>query len=193
MPDQPITPAPLPPADADAKAPDAATTQDHPPKTFTQEDVDRVVSDRLTRERGKYADYDDLKVKAAEYDKAQDAAKSAEQRAADEAARAQQSAREATERADRAELGVEHSIGKDFLDLLGGGTREDMSARAQRLGPLLAAQRENEQIKAELAALRDGKTPPSQRPTVNLQSGASPAPEQQDDAFPAHWISQRAN
>ena len=123
----------------------------------------------------------------------EDAAKSAEQRAADEAARAQQSAREATERADRAELGVEHSIGKDFLDLLGGGTREDMSARAQRLGPLLAAQRENEQIKAELAALRDGKTPPSQRPTVNLQSGASPAPEQQDDAFPAHWIPQRAN
>ena len=172
MPDQPITPAPLPPADADAKAPDAATTQDHPPKTFTQEDV---------------------KVKAAEYDKAQDAAKSAEQRAADQAQKAADDARIAGERADRAELGVEHGIGKDFLDLLGGGTREDMSARAQRLGPLLAAQRENEQIKAELAALRDGKTPPSQRPTVNLQSGASPAPEQQDDAFPAHWIPQRAN
>ena len=192
MSDQPITPASLPPADADTKAPDAATTQD-PPKTFTQEDVDRVVSDRLTRERGKYADYDDLKVKAAEYDKAQDAAKSAEQRAAEQAQKAADDARIAGERADRAELGVEHGIGKDFLDLLGGGTREDMSARAQRLGPLLAAQRENEQIKAELAALRDGKTPPSQRPTVNLQSGASPAPEQQDDAFPAHWIPQRAN
>ena len=192
MSDQPITPAPLPPADASTKAPDAASTQD-PPKTFTHEDVDRVVSDRLTRERGKFADYDDLKVKAAEYDKAQDAAKSAEQRAAEQARKAADDARIAGERADRAELGVEHGIGKDYLDLLGGGTREDMSARAQRLGPLLAAQRENEQFKAELAALRDGKTPPSQRPIVNLQSGASPAPEQQDDAFPAHWIPQRAN
>ena len=79
----------------------------------------------------------------------EDAAKSAEQRAADEAARAQQSAREATERADRAELGVEHSIGKDFLDLLGGGSREDMASRAERLAPLLAAQRDNEQLRAE--------------------------------------------
>ena len=123
----------------------------------------------------------------------EDAAKSAEQRAAEQAQKAADAARVAGERADRAELGVEHGIGAGYLDLLGGGTREDMSARAQQLGPLLAAQRENEQLKAELAALRDGKTPPSQRPTVNLQSGASPAQEQQDDAFPAHWIPQRAN
>ena len=177
MSDQPITPAPLPPADADAKAPDAATTQDHPPKTFTQEDVDRVVSDRLTRERGKFADYDDLKVKAAEYDKAQDAAKSAEQRAADEAARAQQSAREATERADRAELGVEHSIGKDFLDLLGGGSREDMASRAERLAPLLAAQRENEQLRAENESLRNGRSVPTRTPVASLRPGATPAQE----------------
>ena len=156
MPDQPITPAPLPPADADAKAPDAATTQDHPPKTFTQEDV---------------------KVKAAEYDKAQDAAKSAEQRAADEAARAQQSAREATERADRAELGVEHSIGKDFLDLLGGGSREDMASRAERLAPLLAAQRENEQLRAENESLRNGRSVPTRTPVASLRPGATPAQE----------------
>lgn len=38
-------------------------------KTFTQADIDRIVADRLARERGKYADYDDLKSKAAEFDK----------------------------------------------------------------------------------------------------------------------------
>ena len=32
-----------------------------PDKTFTQADVDRLVKDRLERERKKYADYDDLK------------------------------------------------------------------------------------------------------------------------------------
>jgi hypothetical protein len=38
-------------------------------KTFTQAELDRVVRDRLAREREKYADYDDLKSKAAEADK----------------------------------------------------------------------------------------------------------------------------
>jgi hypothetical protein len=38
-------------------------------KTFTQAEVDQIVKDRLTRERAKYADYDELKAKAAEADK----------------------------------------------------------------------------------------------------------------------------
>lgn len=32
-------------------------------KTFVQTDVDRIVAERLAREKGKYADYDDLKTK----------------------------------------------------------------------------------------------------------------------------------
>jgi len=32
-----------------------------PPKTFTQEQLDAIIADRLQRERGKYADYEDLK------------------------------------------------------------------------------------------------------------------------------------
>ena len=38
-------------------------------KTFTQADIDRLVSDRLERERKKYADYDALKAAKAELDK----------------------------------------------------------------------------------------------------------------------------
>jgi len=38
-------------------------------KTFTQAEVDKLVKDRLARERAKYADYDDLKTAAAEGDK----------------------------------------------------------------------------------------------------------------------------
>ena len=37
-------------------------------KTLTQADVDRIVSDRLNRQRSQFADYDDLKTKAAELD-----------------------------------------------------------------------------------------------------------------------------
>lgn len=44
----PTPPAPTPDAD----------------KSFTQADLDRIVADRVQRERGKYADYQDLKTKA---------------------------------------------------------------------------------------------------------------------------------
>ena len=42
-------------------------------KTITQAEVDAIVGERLARERQKYSDYDELKSKAAEYDKAQEA------------------------------------------------------------------------------------------------------------------------
>jgi len=38
-------------------------------RTFTQADVDRIVSERLARERSKYSDYEQLKAKADELDK----------------------------------------------------------------------------------------------------------------------------
>ena len=37
-------------------------------RTFTQAELDRIVQDRLARERGKFGDYDDLKAKAAKLD-----------------------------------------------------------------------------------------------------------------------------
>lgn len=37
-------------------------------RTFTQAEVNSIVADRLTRERAKYADYDDLKNKAQQFD-----------------------------------------------------------------------------------------------------------------------------
>jgi hypothetical protein len=39
-----------------------------PVKTFSQADMDRIITERLSREREKYADFDTLKTKAAELD-----------------------------------------------------------------------------------------------------------------------------
>jgi hypothetical protein len=39
-------------------------------KTFTQDDVNKLLAERLGRVKSKYADYDDLKTKASEYEKA---------------------------------------------------------------------------------------------------------------------------
>lgn len=55
-------------------------------RTFTQAEVDAAVEKRLAREREKYADYDALRDKAAQYDKAQEAAKSDLQKAQEQAA-----------------------------------------------------------------------------------------------------------
>ncbi len=38
-------------------------------KTFTQEEIDKIIADRLKREREKYKDYEELKKNAAEYQK----------------------------------------------------------------------------------------------------------------------------
>jgi hypothetical protein len=44
-------------------------------KTFTQTELDKIVTDRLKREHAKYADYEELKKKAAEFDTLQDNSK----------------------------------------------------------------------------------------------------------------------
>lgn len=53
-------------------------------KTFTQTDVDKLINDRIARERKKYAGHDDYKRKASEFDKLEDAKKSEVQKLNDQ-------------------------------------------------------------------------------------------------------------
>lgn len=54
-------------------------------RTFTQEEMNAIIQDRLKRETAKYSDYEDLKAKATEYDKVQEAGKSELQKATEKA------------------------------------------------------------------------------------------------------------
>jgi hypothetical protein len=69
----------------DQREPDQKNTG----KTFTQADVDKLIADRVARERKKYAGHDDLKRKASEFDKLEDAKKSEAQKLNDQLAAAQ--------------------------------------------------------------------------------------------------------
>ncbi|NGM81200.1 scaffolding protein [Paenibacillus sp. 7124] len=96
--DPPSDPEPTPPADP----------QD-PPKTFTQDELDRIVADRIARERKKtekFADYDDIKAKLSEFEKSeaerQKAEMSATERLEAEKAEALRKAQEAEERGNAA-------------------------------------------------------------------------------------------
>lgn len=72
------------PDPADAGGTDPAGDKGFTPIT-SQEELDKVLGKRLARERERYADYDDLKTKAAEYDKALEAAKTDQEKAVEAA------------------------------------------------------------------------------------------------------------
>lgn len=55
-------------------------------RLFTQEEVNRIVVDRIERERAKYPDYDDLKVKAEKFDAAREASKTELEKATEKVA-----------------------------------------------------------------------------------------------------------
>lgn len=59
--------------------------QTEPEKTFNQSDLDRIVGERLAREREKYSDYDLLKEKAAKLDSIEEASKTELQKATERA------------------------------------------------------------------------------------------------------------
>lgn len=54
-------------------------------KTFTQEELDAILADRLSRERNKYSDYEAIKEKARKFDEAEDANKTELERANEKA------------------------------------------------------------------------------------------------------------
>lgn len=60
-------------------------TQEQQEAKFTQADLDRIVKDRLTREREKYGDYDALKAKADKFDEIEEASKTELQKAQERA------------------------------------------------------------------------------------------------------------
>jgi len=66
-------------------------------RTFTQADLDRIVQQRVVREREKFADYDDVKARAAEFDKLQEAQKTETQKAIERAEAAELAVTQATQ------------------------------------------------------------------------------------------------
>lgn len=117
-------------------------------QSFTQEDVDRIVADRLKRERDKitaqYADYDDLRAKA-------EGAKTAEDRIA-ELERKYQDAETARLRSD---VAAKHGISAEDRDLFLTGTdQETLTKQAERLAGKASERKKNSNL-----APREGTNP----------------------------------
>lgn len=104
----------------------------------------------------------------------EDSQKSEAQKFADATAKAQREAEEARAETLRYKVAATHGVSSEYFDLLGSGDEETITGRAERLSPLLKVVAENEQLKAEIDALKQGKPSPSGRPVAQLKPGASP-------------------
>jgi hypothetical protein len=92
-------------ASAAAAADAAGTGADAAGRTFSQADVDRIVQERLARAKTTPpADYDELKTKAAGFDKIEEANKTELQKAQDARAKAEREASQAAELVQRTRL-----------------------------------------------------------------------------------------
>ena len=111
-----------------------ATTTTEPEKTFTQDQVNAIVAERLKRDRGERADYEELKQKAAKLDEIEAANKSELQKANEraeglqkelDALKSAQMIREIRDKVS-SETGVP-------ANLLTGGTEEECRAQADSI------------------------------------------------------------
>jgi hypothetical protein len=100
------------------------------PTTFTQADLDRIVRERVKREREKFADYDELKTKAA-------GATTLEERVA----QIERQAQESESRAMRAEVANAKGLTPSQAKRLVGATRDELEADADELLKDIGAQK----------------------------------------------------
>lgn len=105
----------------------------------TQADLDKIIAERLARERAKFGDYDELKKKAAEYDKAVEASKTEAEKQAEKLAQLEAKVAEYETReqiaAWKAEVSAETGVP---ASVLAGSTKEEIEAHAETLKPLIS-------------------------------------------------------
>lgn len=131
----------------------------------SQDDLNKIITDRVSRERAKYADYKDLKAKA-------EGAKSLEDRIAE----LESNGSKIEQRALRAEIAGEFGIStkkgpkgepSDAELFLTGTDQESLTAQAQRL-----VQRESDRKKQGNVAPKEGDNPqPSDDPKRSFLRG----------------------
>ena len=109
-------------------------TQIEEQKTFTQEEVNRIVQERVFKERSKFEGFEDLKAKAAKYDEMEEASKTELQKATERAEKlqAELSAMKHTEevRTIREAVATQYGIP---ANLLSGESEETCTEQAKAL------------------------------------------------------------
>lgn len=137
-------------------------------KTFTQADVDRIVQERLAKEKGKYADYDELKAKAAKVDELETSKKSDLDKLTEQIEGLKRSQADTEARALRAEVATAKGLNAAQAKRLAGTTREELEADADEIIEAFPVSKESDSTKP---------SPPSRQPKPDLRGGGDPNDE----------------
>ena len=103
-------------------------------KTYTVQEMEEIIKSRIEQERGRFADYDALKEKAARFDAAQEAEKTELQKAQEKASELQKKidsmVRDNEIKAARSKVAAETGVP---VDLLSGDSEETCKAQAEAI------------------------------------------------------------
>jgi hypothetical protein len=111
----------------------------------SQDDLNKVINERLQRERAKYADYKDLKTKAARLDEFEQANQTEAERAAKRIADLEAELSNTRRDSTRLKIATEHGItDADDIELFLTGTDEEtLTKQAKRLADRTADRKKN--------------------------------------------------
>lgn len=156
-----------------------ADDEEQPPakggdKTFTQQDLERELDKRLKRERAKYADYDELKAKAEQFDKAGEQGKDT----GEKLAQLQKDLDEERNKRLKAEVAASKGLTPAQAKRLSGTTQEELEADADDLLEAFPAPSNDEEGTKR-------PRPPSSRPKPDLRGGNEPGDDEPVETNPA--------
>lgn len=124
----------------------------------TQEELNRILESRLARERAKYADYDDLKAKASEYDKVTEASKTELQKERERAEAAEKKAAKYEAEKQVATWAAEITKGSSIpAAALRGSTKEELAEHFEVLKSIAPPPAQKRGTPPGKAAGDDGK------------------------------------
>lgn len=130
-------------------------------KTFTQEEMNAIIADRLERERKKYADYEDLKKDAEAYRAKREADKTELQKAQDRIAELEREQGERKKKDEHAALVAkvmgEQKVDAKYASLLTAPDEEGLIAQAKLIGERFADPVPNEGGKPPKVADKDAE------------------------------------
>jgi hypothetical protein len=144
---------------------EAPTTEQQPAETAgytppaTQEDLNKIIDERLKRERSKFADYSDLKSKASQFDELAEAQTSETQKALERAEAAERALTEARTESLRLSVIAKHQIPEDYHDFIVGADADELEAKAQKVQALITAQQEQPNSRQTLLVPAEGRSP----------------------------------
>lgn len=130
----------------------------------TQEELDRIIQERLNREKGKFADYDEIKTRNAELETEVDALKSTIEETSTAAKTHEQTIADLNKQIAeketvnlRTRIALQNGLPIDLADRLIGSDEESIKADAERLAGLVSKKQTPPPLKNTENNLGEGK------------------------------------